>query len=459
MANQSMINKNAEYGNISHQYVGARYVPKFFQNTQGTAEWVANVPYEPLTIVTYLGNSYTSKIPVPSGIGSPNNNPTYWALTGNYNSQLEDILTNLSNLSIEVSENKNNIDEINYVLDYNNISSEGICVWIGDSYVGAASLNDIPSPLTNRFSHLVSNSLKMVEKNYAIGGTGFITGTPNFSQQLDTAKSDLAQNLTDVKYVFICGGRNDNGNSYSSISNATASTINKAQSYFPNAKLILIPLLWDWKNVTHNIMEVHGAIVDGSLRGSQNNNYNICVIDNAYTWFIGLPNLILWQNGADVHYNVAGHQKAAKMILSSIYGGDTIGRHYQHSFNNNQVSGKTFIEIVDDSLIISGYFSSNTGIQTNFNLVNDTTNGVNLSYFLGATEWLPILIQDRTNPTTPIVGGLLGTFVRTGETTGQNTFTLRLTQGSAGVDLVQANHNYYYYAQFPYGFRPTFNWT
>lgn len=90
MANQSMINKNAEYGNISHQYVGARYVPKFFQNTQGTAEWVANVPYEPLTIVTYLGNSYTSKIPVPSGIGSPNNNPTYWALTGNYNAQVDE---------------------------------------------------------------------------------------------------------------------------------------------------------------------------------------------------------------------------------------------------------------------------------------------------------------------------------------------------------------------------------
>lgn len=84
------VERNAILGNVQRQYVGARYVPKFFQGPDGTPTWVGNVPYEALTIVTYLGNSYTSKSPVPAGIGNPSQNPTYWALTGDYNAQVEE---------------------------------------------------------------------------------------------------------------------------------------------------------------------------------------------------------------------------------------------------------------------------------------------------------------------------------------------------------------------------------
>ena len=37
---------------IVREYIGARYVPKFFENENGTPEWAPNVQYEPLTIVT-----------------------------------------------------------------------------------------------------------------------------------------------------------------------------------------------------------------------------------------------------------------------------------------------------------------------------------------------------------------------------------------------------------------------
>ena len=67
------------------QYVGARYVPKFASPVQ----WAANTSYEALTIVTFNNASYTSKIPVPPTVGNPANNPKYWALTGNYNAQVE----------------------------------------------------------------------------------------------------------------------------------------------------------------------------------------------------------------------------------------------------------------------------------------------------------------------------------------------------------------------------------
>lgn len=73
------------------QYVGARYTPKFYENSQNASlpTWEANTAYEALTIVTYNNSSYTSKIPVPATVGNPAQNPTYWALTGDYNAQVE----------------------------------------------------------------------------------------------------------------------------------------------------------------------------------------------------------------------------------------------------------------------------------------------------------------------------------------------------------------------------------
>lgn len=65
------------------QYIGARYVPLFAD----PAEWDNQRTYEPLTIVIHNGNSYTSRQYVPIGIDINNNE--YWALTGNYNAQVE----------------------------------------------------------------------------------------------------------------------------------------------------------------------------------------------------------------------------------------------------------------------------------------------------------------------------------------------------------------------------------
>ena len=66
----------------NRQYVGARYVPKFAD----PVEWNSALSYESLTIVTHLGNSFTSKKPVPAGVDI--GNTEYWVNTGNYNEQV-----------------------------------------------------------------------------------------------------------------------------------------------------------------------------------------------------------------------------------------------------------------------------------------------------------------------------------------------------------------------------------
>ena len=68
---------------MERQYVGARYVPVFAE----PLEWDNQRSFEALTIVSYLGGSYTSKKAVPSGVLPTNTE--YWAQTGNYNAQVE----------------------------------------------------------------------------------------------------------------------------------------------------------------------------------------------------------------------------------------------------------------------------------------------------------------------------------------------------------------------------------
>ena len=69
--------------NLSGQnvYVGHRYVPKIL------GEWDNTNIYEPLSIVQYQGASYTSRQYVPVGVEITNEE--YWAVTGNYNAQVE----------------------------------------------------------------------------------------------------------------------------------------------------------------------------------------------------------------------------------------------------------------------------------------------------------------------------------------------------------------------------------
>ena len=62
-------------------YVGNRYVPKMM------GDWDKEKLYEPLSVVTYQGASYTSRQYVPTGVEITNED--FWVLSGNYNAQVE----------------------------------------------------------------------------------------------------------------------------------------------------------------------------------------------------------------------------------------------------------------------------------------------------------------------------------------------------------------------------------
>ena len=98
-------------GLINRQYVGARYVPKIM------GEWNKALQYEALSIVTYMGNSFTSKVPVPTNIEIDNTD--YWINTGNYNTQVENYRKETEKISMKLNTKINFYNNVNEMINDN----------------------------------------------------------------------------------------------------------------------------------------------------------------------------------------------------------------------------------------------------------------------------------------------------------------------------------------------------
>ena len=83
------------------QYIGARYVPKFYVNSQNpdSSEWEPNVDYEYMTWVSLPnGAMYLSKEDVPASVGSPVSNPRYWMTAGQFNAYIQQLQTEINDM-------------------------------------------------------------------------------------------------------------------------------------------------------------------------------------------------------------------------------------------------------------------------------------------------------------------------------------------------------------------------
>ena len=211
------------------QYVGARYVPVF----ANPLEWSDTREYEPLTIVTYQGNSYTSMQYVPTSISIADT--AYWALTGNFNAQLEAYRAEVRGFDDRINANaaaiNANAAAINAnaaaIAQENTYRTTNVMLAFGDSY-GVSDISQGPV-----WCEITANKLQATElHNYCVGGATFnTTKEKNFFVQVDKAISEI-KNPEYVKYVGIVGGTNDGSNS---ITDAIVSLVAKINSAFPNA--------------------------------------------------------------------------------------------------------------------------------------------------------------------------------------------------------------------------------
>lgn len=218
------------------------------------------------------------------------------------------------------------IDAENLKMDYEDANSQSIynailgindiSVWIGDSYVQANSLGELQS---QRFSSKISSALGTIEKNYAIGGSGYLAPVEStFKDQLNNAIADLTTSEKKrVKYVFLAGGRNDpwlvSDYTIQQLNTAVTDCILLAKSAFPYAKIFAIPMLWD----TSALPATYQTYLYDIMRCFYFNGSTVRTVSNAYTYLQGRHDLILEDH---IHPSVNGHALIANRLLSSMDG-------------------------------------------------------------------------------------------------------------------------------------------
>lgn len=213
---------------MTAQYIGARYVPLFYTASDNSNNWEAGVQYDPLTIVTDLNQSYTSKKSVPASVGRPSENPEYWILTGAYNAQVEQYREEVQDVSERVTD-----------LEANIAPEEETFLFISDSYGGTYG-ND--SGETRTIWDLLSAKLNMSGRVHymTFSGCGFVndTGGGTFEELVRANAASISANIdvTKLTKVIVVAGRNDYIASADVVVAAMQSFDNYIKATYPTAK-------------------------------------------------------------------------------------------------------------------------------------------------------------------------------------------------------------------------------
>lgn len=237
------------------EYIGARYVPVF----ANPPEWDDSRGYEPLTIVLYQGNSYTSTQTVPPGIDI--NNTEFWAKTGNYNAQIEAYRKEVHDLSVAVSHWQTQLDTVNSTIDTINSTVDTIngdvsnlqtnvtalenikmqkgkkAVFLGDS-ITYGQRSSTGGQVDKPWPSVMGDYLGFEVTNIAVGGAT----AANYSNAPSTAKAQVDSINTEYDYAFFMFGTNDYGydgaihphNMYENLQQDILDLLTK----YPNTKVI-----------------------------------------------------------------------------------------------------------------------------------------------------------------------------------------------------------------------------
>lgn len=310
------------------QYIGARYVPLF----ANPAEWSNTKTYEPLTIVLHDGNSYTSRQYVPAGIDINNNE--YWALTGNYNAQVEayrsevsQYVARINDVQTQTTTNKQDIATLNTTIQtlqntaVHTVENTPI-VFIGDSTTQGYGAT---TPATDRWTTKICDYFHAEEHNYAVGGSGFTVNGQSkkgrFDLQAQTAANDTRFDHSKVRLIFISGGVNDNKTAPDTAAKTNAEIcLTTLRTAFPNAKIMAII------GVSGNLEYGKHALGDIGIVNripfyrdmvQYMQRQNCATIDG---WRLISTNITM-QADDRVHPNTTGYAYIAGQILNTLLGG------------------------------------------------------------------------------------------------------------------------------------------
>ena len=359
------------------EYTGARYVPVFGRMGEESIAWDNSAPYEPLTIVLYQGNSYTSRQHVPAGIDI--SNTQYWALTGNFNAQIEQYRAEVQGFAGDIQANADAIDDIrdelanwivttamiedgavtgekiaNGAVGYNQIAEGAVspsrlstdakrnmwgyrhifsgknAVFFGDSYMQ----DDIPNSEYGLIANKISEVLGMTKFNFAYAGAGFGRPTNLIATQQTTAENNMtADEKLDTALVVCMAGCNDLLNlesqniTQSMITTGINNFILWASNTYPNARIVIVPFNWGFSQLTYQMNNLIGNCMNSIA--TANHGKGAIILGYAWTWNLGIASRFRNQ----VHANSQGLTVIYNHILNALMGEGTVDFGTGGTFN------------------------------------------------------------------------------------------------------------------------------
>lgn len=224
-------------------------------------------------------------------------------LKNKINKNTQDISKNTQN----ISKNTQDISAINTTISnykYNN----GYMVTFGDSYAASTT----PQNTWPYWLHQYIPTLTL--KNYAVSGAGFNVDTRTFINQINNANTDSTLDKNKVKLAVLAGGRNDILN-YNNAKTKIQECVNQMITIFPNARILIVPMLYDASYIDGNGREKLAGLTNGA-EAITTHTPNTETLKFAYLWLKGETNSI----GSDkIHPNQLGAQTIAKYIYDGAY--------------------------------------------------------------------------------------------------------------------------------------------
>ena len=347
------------------EYIGARYVPIFAD----PIAWDSATAYEPLTIVTYNGNSYTSRQFVPSGLqGTPDTLTQYWALTGNYNAQVEAyreevlafdqrITSNSEAIADEATareEADTNLQGViqnettareeadtrlaNRITEIENSLSSRLLI-VGDSW---AAFNEG----FDNWANLITANANYTYSQFAVGGTGWhhrggsnVVRQGNVEEQIEYAYNNMTEaERNEVCAILVIAGVNDLNtttnysvsNAYTDIKAGMQAAKNKAIARFgkvPMYALFNVPFV-EYKrsdNFASRMFALESKLVNSACKDTQ-----IIPVCNA-NW--GLYCDTGLYRSDNLHPSQYGARVIAQAFLQTMLG-TQFNAHFAHQANN-----------------------------------------------------------------------------------------------------------------------------
>ena len=184
-------------------------------------------------------------------------------------------------------------------------------------FVGTSNVDDRPGSWVAK----LCTKRGWTKKNYAVGGMGYNFDTSNsFDKQLDRAIADTSFANTDVRFVFICDGAND-ARSGLSVFAAAGALVTKAKANFPNARIIILPVLISTYTIDRQklFLEKTGDIIN-ELR-SIALAHGVEMIENSWSWHLDDSSLTL---PSEVHYTASGYDRIVYWVQEYLAGRPTV---------------------------------------------------------------------------------------------------------------------------------------